>query len=191
MSPIMQMVSLLTALIMAAPRAALTQARPEPERDSKTATIARAMRAAPPAITEHATIADIDGTVLRRGTNGWTCRPGLSAADSSPMCNDEVWVKLMAALDAKAPFHTDRVGVSYMLAGDAVAGSNTDPYATKPAPGEPWVREGPHLMIVFPDPKQLTGISTDPNNGGPYVMWQGTPYVHVMVPVGPRPKPRP
>ena len=29
----------------------------------------------------------------------------------------------------------------------------------------------------------LEGISTDPQNGGPYVMWKGTPYAHVMVPV--------
>ena len=27
------------------------------------------------------------------------------------------------------------------------------------------------------------GISTDPNNGGPFVMWAGTPYAHIMVPI--------
>jgi hypothetical protein len=26
-------------------------------------------------------------------------------------------------------------------------------------------------------------MSTDPWNGGPYVMWKGTPYAHIMVPV--------
>jgi len=30
----------------------------------------------------------------------------------------------------------------------------------------------------------LEGISTDPHNGGPFVMWKGTPYAHVMIPVG-------
>ena len=45
------------------------------------------------------------------------------------------------------------------------------------------MQEGPHLMVIFPDPKMLEGISDDPNNGGPYVMWKGTPYAHVMVPV--------
>ena len=30
-------------------------------------------------------------------------------------------------------------------------------------------------------------LPTDPNRGGPYVMWKGTPYAHIMVPVGERP----
>jgi hypothetical protein len=32
------------------------------------------------------------------------------------------------------------------------------------------------------------GISDDPKSGGPYVMWKGTTYAHIMVPVGPRQK---
>ena len=156
--------------------------------ESKTAKIARAIRAAPPSISTNATIMDVDGTVLRPGTNGWTCMPGLSANNRSPMCNDEVWVKLMQAVDAKAAFHTDRVGIGYMLAGDATPVSNTDPFDTKQDPGEVWVQEGTHLMLILPDPAMLEGITDDPNNGGPYVMWKGTPYVHVMVPVAPRPQ---
>jgi len=156
--------------------------------ESKAAKIARAMRAAPPSISKNTTIVDVDGTVLRPGTNGWTCMPGLSAGNMSPMCNDEVWVKLMQAVDTKADFHTDRAGISYMLAGDAIPVSNTDPYDTKQDRGEVWVQEGAHLMVVFPDPKLLEGISEDPNNGGPYVMWKGTPYAHLMVPVAPRPQ---
>ena len=27
------------------------------------------------------------------------------------------------------------------------------------------------------------GLSTDPKNGGPWVMWKGTPYAHIMAPV--------
>jgi hypothetical protein len=158
------------------------------EAESKDEKIARAMRAAPPAISQPATIVDMDGTVLRPGTNGWTCMPGLSADNMSPMCNDEVWVKLMKAVEAKADFRTDSAGIGYMLAGDATPGSNTDPFDTKQDPGEVWVQEGPHLMIIFPNPKMLEGISDDPNNGGPYVMWKGTPYAHVMVPVAPRPQ---
>jgi len=158
------------------------------EAEAKDDKIARALRAAPPAISQSAAIVDMDGTVLRPGTSGWTCMPGLSADNMSPMCNDEVWVKLMKAVEAKAAFHTDRVGIGYMLAGDAIPASNTDPFDTKQDPGEVWVQEGPHLMVVFPDPKMLEGISDDPNNGGPYVMWKGTPYAHVMVPVAPRPQ---
>jgi hypothetical protein len=38
-------------------------------------------------------------------------------------------------------------------------------------------------MIIVPDNALLAGLPTDPENGGPYVMWKGTPYAHVMVPV--------
>jgi hypothetical protein len=44
----------------------------------------------------------------------------------------------------------------------------------------------PHIMVVFSDHAMLEGISTDPNNGGPFVMWKGTPYAHVMIPTEPR-----
>ena len=40
-------------------------------------------------------------------------------------------------------------------------------------------------MILAPA-TLLEGYSTDPENGGPYVMWTGTPYAHLMVPIGAR-----
>lgn len=154
------------------------------ENGSKEAKIARAMDAAPDFITKNATIIDVDGTVLRKGTSGWKCLPA-SAAGSHPMCNDEVWMHLMKAVGDKADFKTEKVGISYMLAGDDNI-NNADPYDTHPDPGEVWVQEGPHLMILVPNPKALEGLSDDPNNGGPYIMWKDTPYAHIMVPVGPR-----
>lgn len=147
--------------------------------------IARAKQAAPASITEHATIIDTDGTVLRQGSNGWTCMPAAGPNSSHPGCNDEVWMRFMRVYSKHADFKTDRVGISYMLAGDDNV-NNADPFDTKQDPGETWVQEGPHLMIIVPDPKMLAGISDDPNNGGPYVMWKGTPYAHIMVPIGPR-----
>ena len=73
-----------------------------------------------------------------------------------------------------------------MLAGDGGA-SNVDPYAEGMTDDNQWVVEGPHLMIITPDKAMLDALPTDPNNGGPYVMWKGTPYAHIMVPVGARP----
>ena len=156
------------------------------ENGSIEAKIARAMEAAPDSVTQNAAIIDTDGTVLRQGTNGWICLPA-SAAGSHPMCNDEVWMSLMKAVGNKADFKTDKIGISYMLAGDDNV-NNADPYDTKPDPGEVWVQEGPHLMILVPNPKMLEGLSDDPDNGGPYIMWKGTPYAHIMVPLGPRGK---
>jgi hypothetical protein len=155
--------------------------------ESKAAKIARAMRAAPTAISKNATIVDVDGTVLRSGSNGWHCLPGSAPGNNHPVCNDEVWMRLMKALDSKADFKADRMGVSYMLQGDAPV-NNADPFDTRRDAGEVWIEEGPHLMILMPDPKTLEGISDDPNNDGPYVMWKGTPYAHIMVPVAPRPQ---
>jgi hypothetical protein len=156
------------------------------EQSSSEAKIARAMEAAPPSIADNATIIDTDGTVLRKGTNGWTCLPA-SAAGSHPMCNDAVWMSAMKAIGSKADFKTDKVGISYMLAGDDNV-NNADPYDTHFDPGEVWVQEGPHLMIIVPDVGMLKGLPDDPDSGGPYVMWKDTSYAHIMVPVGPRGK---
>jgi hypothetical protein len=151
---------------------------------SKQAQIDRAMQAAPASIAQHATIMTSDGTMLRQGDNGWTCMPDSGPGSSHPMCNDAVWMQMMAAVGNKAPFKATRIGISYMLAGDDNV-NNADPFDTHQDPGEVWVQEGPHLMIVVPT-AALEGVSDDPNNGGPYVMWKGTPYAHIMVPVGPR-----
>lgn len=150
--------------------------------------IARAMSAAPSDISKDATIMDVDGTILREGTNGWMCMPGISLipGDKHPMCNDATWTRWMKAAAAGEPFTTDVVGVSYMLQGDAMV-NNDDPAATDPNDGGTWVQEGPHLMILVPSTALLEGMSRDPYAGGPYVMWDGTPLVHVMVPVEAKP----
>lgn len=50
--------------------------------------------------------------------------------------------------------------------------------------GESWIEDTGHVMIIVPDVRQLEGMSTDPASGGRYVMWKGTPYAHIMVPMG-------
>ena len=71
----------------------------------------------------------------------------------------------------------------YMLAGGS-DGSNTDPYATKPEEGNNWVETGPHVMIVNAM-DMMHGYPADPkpDTSRPYVMWAGTPYAHLMIPV--------
>lgn len=154
------------------------------DRDAK---IDRAMEAAPAEIAEEATIKAVDGTVLREGSNGWTCLPEAFEGHGYPMCNDDVWMAVREAMLSQSEPSIERVGISYMLAGDARV-NNADPSDTVEDEGEVWVREGPHLMLAVPDPALLEGIPTDPHQGGPYVMWAGTPYAHVMVPTGPKPE---
>lgn len=155
------------------------------EMESAAEKIERAQLAAPESISAEATIMDVDGTVLREGSNGWTCFPGvgLIPGDKHPMCNDAVWMKWMAAVGAGEAFETDVVGYSYMLQGDALV-NNDDPTATDPNDGGPWVQEGPHLMLLIPNSISLEHANHDPFAGGPYVMWGGTAMQHVMVPIG-------
>jgi hypothetical protein len=145
--------------------------------------IARAVKAAPSDITDNATIVDLDGTVLRQGTNGWTCMPGVSRGPGNnyPMCNDAVWMAWMKAAAAGESFSTDVIGYSYMLAGDAPV-SNDDPAETDPSKGT-WVTEGAHLMMLLPNKDMMADLPRDPSLGGPYVMWDKTPLAHVMVPI--------
>jgi hypothetical protein len=143
--------------------------------------IARAQSAAHPGISENATIMDVDGTMLRQGSNGWVCMTGVRGDDKHPMCNDAVWTKLMQAAGSGSDFQTDRIGISYMLQGDMNV-SNSNPAATDPNNGDVWVQEGPHIMVVVPR-EMLKGLSDGPYNGGPYVMWKDTPYAHIMVPI--------
>ena len=146
--------------------------------------IALAQSAAHPAVSKNATVIDMDGTVLKKGTNGWTCLPGVVGVvtdSGNPMCNDALWMKMMKAVTTKSDFKANRIGISYMMQGDKMV-SNTSPYAEDKNNGDVWVKEGPHLMIIVPK-EMLKGLTDDPFNGGPYVMWKDTPYAHIMVPV--------
>jgi hypothetical protein len=173
-----------------APPAAST-APPPPARGSREWLIQTALSAAPPSISGHATLIDMNAKVdslktLRAGTNGWVC-----AADDTtehhmgPICVDGQWQKWLTAWMGHKPFTATSVGIAYMLAGSNDA-SNTDPFATKPDSGKGWVVTGPHVMILAPGGAHAyDGIAheaTDPSI--PYVMFPGTPYAHIMSPVG-------
>lgn len=185
------------AALSATTALASAQERPRPQGRARPAAptaaqkIEDATAAAPAAIARAATVKDWPASeggampVLRAGTNGWVCLPtppSTSPLRRDPMCIDEVWQAWLDAYMRKATPGITRTGYAYMLVSDAEA-SNTDPYATKATPDNHWHMVGPHLMVLYPDAKLYDGISTDPANGGPYVMFKGTPYAHVMWPV--------
>lgn len=151
---------------------------------TKAQKIALATSAGPAEIAKNATIMDMTGapstkpTQLRAGTNGWVCY----AMVDQPMCLDREWQKWVEAWTSKGDLKIDEPGVGYMLSGDHGA-SNTDPYAAGPTADNQWVVAPPHVMLLYPDPKMLDAYPTDPKNGGPWVMWKGTPYAHIMLPV--------
>ena len=176
-----------TLLVAAGLAALVTAAYGEAAMDDN-AMIASAMSAAPAAVGAGAKIVMMDDKgamrTLREGANGFTCMPDNPATPGpDPMCMDanamewvDAWVK-----HATPP---DKVGFIYMLAG-GTDGSNTDPYATGPAPGNHWVSTGAHVMVVGLAAKMMPGYprSADPDTSNPYVMWPDTPYEHLMIPV--------
>lgn len=157
---------------------------------SDEAKISNAVSSAIPSITENATIMDWPSEpggelrVIREGTNGWTCLPDMpSTPGNDPMCLDDPWLTWADAWMNKQDVNISTMGFGYMLQ-ENTAESNVDPYPEGPTEDNEWMPEGvPHVMIIVPDNEVLSGLSTDPNNGGPWVMWRGTPYVHIMVPL--------
>ncbi|MBS0385509.1 MAG: hypothetical protein JSS00_09185 [Proteobacteria bacterium] len=152
------------------------------------ALIQSAMSAAPAAVAQDATIMTMnaDGSMrqLRAGHNGFTCIPDSPATPGpDPMCAD---TNAMGWVDAWIHHRTPpagKVGFMYMLAGGTDA-SNTDPYATAPSSQNHWVQTGPHVMVLnAPSLMQTYPRNVDPDTSKPYVMWAGTPYEHLMIPV--------
>ena len=183
----------LTRTVLAAlflcPAFAIAQTQPPmPAAPSDDDLIKLAVSAAPTAVAKDATVVAIghDGKarVLRKGTGAFTCLPGHLRADPDPMCGDKNAMEWATAWMKHKKPPANKVGFMYMLQGDGGA-SNTDPYATKEEPGNNWIKTGSHVMIVGSGAKMLQGYprgaKADPT--APYVMWPGTPYEHLMLPV--------
>jgi len=150
--------------------------------------IASAEAAAPEAVSKDATIVtmndDLTMTQLRAGTNGWTCMPDSPTTPGpDPMCMDANAMEFIMAWAGHKPPPTDKPGIMYMLKGGTDA-SNTDPYATEPGADGSWVETGPHMMLVG-SAAALAGYKggANPDTKAPYIMWEGTPYAHLMIPV--------
>lgn len=157
------------------------------------AKITSAVSAAPPAISDGATVVDNarDAAgkfiVLREGSNGWTCFPDRPASPGpDPKCFDAAYMDWAYAIANKKEPNKEAAGLAYMLQGGSDA-SNTDPFATEPAAGEDWVNSPAHVMILLPGPIDQKAFSTDHHSGQPFIMWAGTPYEHIMMPVAAEP----
>ncbi|MBV8097322.1 MAG: hypothetical protein JO110_29570 [Acetobacteraceae bacterium] len=142
----------------------------------------RVMAAAPPQVVQNATIVRMENggmQTLQKGSNQFTCM----VAKGDPMCLDPNAMEWANAWQTHAP-PPDKTGFVYMLAGDTGA-SNTDPYATDKKEGNHWIETGSHVMVVGPAVKTMVGYprAADPDPTKPYVMWAGTPYEHLMIPV--------
>ncbi len=151
--------------------------------------ISSAMQAASPSVAKNATVVvpEANGKMrtVHQGTNAFTCMPdNPTTPGPDPMCLDKAALEWANAWMSKKPPQQGKVGFMYMLAGGTDA-SNTDPYATQPTANNHWVKTGPHVMIVGAAPEFYDMYPKDaqPDTTVPYVMWPGTPYQHLMIPV--------
>jgi hypothetical protein len=178
---------LLFSLGGCAPSAQVTPAKPIGVSGSDAALIANATSAAPEAIAPNATVIAFDSKgqmrTVRKGSGEFTCFPDdPTTPGNAPMCFDQsglAWAQAWMTKQSPAP--NLPIGVAYMLQGSWTQ-SNADPYAA-PVPGTPGVQTGPALMILNTR-GMLQGYPREPTNPGqPFVMWPGSPYEHLMVPV--------
>jgi hypothetical protein len=176
----------IATIAFALARSELAAGQATPDAQAK---IADAMRAGPSAIAENATILDyaMDDAgkfvVLREGSSDWFCFPDTPGGPiDDPTCYDATWLEFLYAFVAGEEPNVTVPGIAYMLQGGSDA-SNTDPFATEPAAGEEWVISPPHIMLLLPEDIDQTVFSTDHDSGGPFIMFAGTPYEHIMMPV--------
>lgn len=139
--------------------------------------------AAPNDLASKATIVDWNNKVLRKGTNEWVCFIDNPATpDKDPMCLDKPWMSWAKGYMSKTKPSYDSVGVGYMFQGEGPV-SNSDPYASSKTTDEDWVPGVPHIMILVPNVADFKGIPTRWQDGGPWIMWKGTPLEHMMIPL--------
>ena len=152
--------------------------------------IEEAMSAAPSSISATATILDNptepggEKVVLRKGTNEWTCFPdNPTMPGKNPRCFDEQAMEFFSAVAGKRGPNITRTGFAYFLQGGG-SRSNANPWDNSPTPDNEWMKvQVPHIVLISPDKAILEGLPINSNNGGPWVMWSGTPYAHIMIPV--------
>jgi len=158
---------------------------------SKNQLIKTAESAAPASISKAATIMipGEDGKLVeaRKGTNGFTCIPDIDGQSKpDPVCADPAAWQWANDLMSGAEKPTNTVpGIAYMAQGGWHF-EKDGKILMKEEPGAKLLTEPAHWMVFWPFEAATVGLPTLPNKMGVYVMWEGTPYAHLMVYQDPR-----
>jgi hypothetical protein len=158
--------------------------------------IVRALSAAPPSVAADAAVVHLDDkgrkAELRPGSNGWICLANEAdplhpdGIEHHPVCYDKYGMEWLEAWESHRGPDPDHVGYAYMLQGGS-SWSNTDPGATKLAPGQKdFIRIPPHIMILNAKVAETSGFpsgQSDPDTHKPFVMFGGTPAALLIIPV--------
>lgn len=180
----MRIVHFFAAAVWVLMPAALIAQSAKPPADSDAAYIHKAETGAPASISKNARIARLEKsgtTVVREGSNDFTCA-SVPAMGIPSICADKNgWDWMTSAMAEKDKPSNDEPGVAYMMQGgthfETADGQIMMEASAKTHP----VKEPPHWMLLWPLDPAKTGLPTHPSAGGAYIMFQGTPYAHLMV----------
>ncbi len=145
-----------------------------------------ALSAAPSEISKDATVLvpGEDGKMVeaKKGTNGFTCIPWIdNPKDPDPICMDPAAHQWLSDAMSKAPKPTNTVpGIAYMARG-GIHYEKDGKITMEKMDGAKTVKEPAHWMIFWPFDSKTVGIPSLPNHAGVYIMFEGTPYSHLMI----------
>ena len=119
---------------------------------------------------------------VRPGTNGFTCVPSvMNLPIPDPMCMDAAAKQWLDDVGSGAPKPSNTVpGIAYMARG----GSHREMQGeilTKEEAGAKVAKEPPHWMVMWPFDSKTSMLPNKPNPSGVYLVFDGTPYAHLMV----------
>ena len=165
--------------------AALIAQSAKPPADSDAAYIRKAETGAPASISKHAKIARLEKggnvTVVREGSNEFTCA-SVPAMGIPSICADKNgWDWMTSAMAQKDKPSNEEPGVAYMMQGGTHFETADGEILMEPNAKTHPVKEPPHWMLLYPFDAAKTGLPTHPSAGGSYIMFEGTPYAHLMV----------
>jgi len=146
-----------------------------------------AQSAAPLGVSRDATvmIAGEDGNLMeaKKGTNGFVCLPDIDGQEvPDPVCLDQAAYQWVMDLMANKPKPTNTApGIAYMARGGWHWEKDGKIVMDKNEKGAKRVGEPPHWMILWPFDPKASGLPSRPEKFGTYVMFEGTPYAHLMI----------
>lgn len=146
-----------------------------------------ARSAAPSSISKDATIIIVDKDrkfkKVITGTNGFTCYSDLDKIDVPvPSCMDTAAVQWWNDFTGGKPRPTNKVpGVAYMAQGALRWEKDGKIYMDWHEPGTKRIKEPPHWLIFWPFDAKSANLPTYPGKFGSYIMYDGTPWSHLMI----------
>lgn len=149
--------------------------------------LALARSAAPSFISKDATIMILDKDSKYKkvitGSNGFTCYSDLDKIDRPvPSCMDAAAVQWWSDFTHQESGPTNKVpGVAFMAKGALRWEKDGKIYMDWHTPGTRRIEEPPHWLIFWPFDSKATKLPTYPGKFGSYIMYDGTPWSHMMI----------